>query len=72
MHFHFSLMDSASVCFSRPYFVNAPLVLDSTNSNTDVVKANVQWCKDLLQSSHDLLPKDYIEFHTSNYYDSKM
>lgn len=65
-------MDSASVCFSRPYFVNAPLVLDSTNSNTDVVKANVQWCKDLLQSSHDLLPKEYIELHTSNYYESKI
>lgn len=65
-------MESASVCFSRPYLVNAPLTLDPKCTNEKAVTANKKWCKDLLESSRDYLPKEYNTHHPSSYYGSRV
>lgn len=65
-------MEFASVCFSRPYLVNAPLTLDPKRTNEKAVTANKKWCKDLLESSHDYLPKEYNTPHPSSYYESRV
>ena len=65
-----SSMELASVSLYRPYLVNAPLVLDTAKSNSDIVKKNLEWCFKLLDTCNDLFPEMYREEHSIEYYKS--
>lgn len=64
-------MNGLSVSFSRPYFVNAPLVTDVNKSNTESVKHNVVWCYSLLDSLSSQIPSVFIENHSIDYFRSE-
>ena len=64
-------MNGLSVSFSRPYFVNAPLVTDVNKSNAESVKHNVAWCNSLLDSLSKQTPSLFIEDHSLDYFRSK-
>ena len=61
-------MNGLSVSFSRPYFVNAPLVTDVNKSNAESVKHNVAWCNSLLDSLSSQTPSLFIEDHSLDYF----
>lgn len=64
-------MNGLSVSFSRPYFVNAPLVTDVNKSNAESVKHNVAWCNSLLDSLSSQTPSLFIEDHSLDYFRSE-
>ena len=61
-------MDVASVSFSRPYFVNAPLVADANNSNIQEVKNNLSWSYSLLDALLGTIPEIFVEEHSVEYF----
>ena len=61
-------MDVASVSFSRPYFVNAPLVADANNSNLQEVENNLSWSSSLLDALLGTVPEMFVEEHSVEYY----
>ena len=65
-------MNGLSVSFSRPYFVNAPLVTDINKSNADTVKHNIDWCSSLLSSISSEIPSIFLEGHSIDFFRSEL